>query len=189
MIRQFSLLLGSTILAGIPSLTAMAQEYSFSGAGAHGRGPAMLTPVESAGIHETRSGDECGLFHHKKATFTPYYAPLSPTPTFARWRTTHYAPHYVGYCPNRLFGPHLPRCGSNGSRCGFELGLDDHGSNGSGLGSYGPFTGAGRDDTTFWHMGGNGLVPYSVERHPHSGPPDIVDAIQSSRGRDGAGGF
>jgi hypothetical protein len=41
------------------------------------------------------------------------------------------------------------------------------------------------DDTVFWNMGGNGLVPYGTPRPPHSGSPDLVDAIQVSRQQGG----
>jgi hypothetical protein len=52
--------------------------------------------------------------------------------------------------------------------------------------NYGVFTSIVQDDTTFWNMGGNGLVPYGTPRPPRVGPPDIVDMIQVTR-RSGGG--
>ncbi len=47
--------------------------------------------------------------------------------------------------------------------------------------NYGAYTSILQDDTIFWNMGGNGLVPYGTPRPPHNGPPDLVDAIQVTR--------
>jgi hypothetical protein len=52
--------------------------------------------------------------------------------------------------------------------------------------NYGVFTSVLQDDTIFWNMGGNGLVPYGTPLPPRSGPPDIVDMIQVTR-RSGLG--
>jgi hypothetical protein len=46
-----------------------------------------------------------------------------------------------------------------------------------------------QDDTIFWNMGGNGLVPYGAPRPPHGGPPDLVDMIQVSRKTGGGSGL
>jgi hypothetical protein len=192
MLRQLSLLFGSTALAATLSLTAAAQEYSNGGAGGHGRGPAILTPVEDYGVHPP-GVTAPGVFHRKRSTYVPYYAPLSPTPTFARWRPTcyfplmpYYTPYYTGYCPHRLFSPEPPPYGFDGGwGWGPRPGCDANGSGGSKLGSYGPYTSVLRDDTIFWNMGGNGLVPYGAPRPPHVGPPDLVDMIQGSRQNGG----
>jgi hypothetical protein len=50
---------------------------------------------------------------------------------------------------------------------------------------YGAYTSVLQDDTIFWNMGGNGLVPYGTPRPPHNGPPDLVDAIQTTRAQGG----
>jgi hypothetical protein len=50
---------------------------------------------------------------------------------------------------------------------------------------YGVYTSILQDDTTFWNMGGNGLVPYGTPRLPHNGPPDLVDAIQTTCAQGG----
>jgi hypothetical protein len=46
---------------------------------------------------------------------------------------------------------------------------------------YGVYTSVLQDDTLFWNMGGNGLLPYGTPRPPPNGPPDLVDMIQMSR--------
>jgi hypothetical protein len=195
--RLLSLLVGSTALAAVLPLTAAAQEYSNGGSGASGRGPAILTPVEAFGVHppgpDPADVNRC-FFRSWRSTFLPYYAPLSPTATSVRWKPScyfplmpYYTPYYPGYCPHRL-------CNRKPLPYGFDGGwgpgpVPGHGPDGPGglPPAYGPYTSILRDDTIFWNMGGNGLVPYGTPRPPHGGPPDLVDAIQASRknGRNG----
>jgi hypothetical protein len=169
MLRRLALLLGSTALAASPSLTATAQEYS-SGC-EHKPCPVILTPVEAYGVHPP--GDDCCCKH---GTIVPYYAPLSPTPTCARWRVTHLTPYYCGYCAHKFHGPKPPPYGSDG---GWGPGPGPDGPSTPPF-NYGVFTSVLQDDTVFWKMGGNGLVPYGTPP-PRGGPPDIVDMIQLSR--------
>ncbi len=193
MMRQLSLLLGSTVLAATLSLAASAQEcsnggigpqyssdgtgpqYSSGCCGRHARGPAVLTPVEAYGV--SPGGGCC-----PHGTITPYYAPLSPTPTCKRWHTTCYTPYYIGYCPHRLFGPKPPPYGSDG----WGPGPGPNCSENAKFDNYGPYTSVLQDDTIYWRMGGNGLVPYGAPRPPHSGPPDLVDMILQNRAGGGA---
>jgi hypothetical protein len=174
--RHLALFLGSTALAAALSLTAMAQEYSNGGCGRRNRGPAILTPVEVYGV--SPGGGCC-----PHGTITPYYAPLSPTPTCKRWRTTCYTPYYIGYCPHRLCGHKPPPYGADGWGAGPGPNLSENAR----FDNYGPYTSVLKDDTIFWRMGGNGLVPYGAPRPPHGGPPDLVDQIQQSRGNGGPG--
>jgi hypothetical protein len=51
--------------------------------------------------------------------------------------------------------------------------------------NYGAYTTILRDDTTFWNMGGNGLVPYGAPHPPRIWAPDLVDMIRSSRAQGG----
>jgi hypothetical protein len=185
MIRQLSLLVGSTALAATLSVTAMAQEYSDGGKGRSGRGPAILTPVESYGVHPPGYTGPTGLLHHKNATFVPYYAPLSPTPTFTRYRTTAYTNYYTGYCRHGKSGSKPTPYGADGWGCGPLPAADGPSPEAS---RYGPFTSVLRDDTYYWRMGGNGHVPYGTPRPPHGGPPDLVDMIQASRNQGGSFG-
>jgi hypothetical protein len=185
MIRQLSLLVGSAALAATLSLTATAQEYSNGGTGPKGRGPAILTPVESFGVHPPGDTGPTGHFHHNKQTFTPYYAPLSPTPTFTRFRTTHYTNYYIGYCRHGKNGAKPTIYGSDGWGKGPMPTGDGPGPEAS---RYGPYTSVLRDDTVFWRMGGNGLVPYGTPRPPHGGPPDLIDMIQTTRKQGGPSG-
>jgi hypothetical protein len=189
--RQLSLLFGSTALAAMLSLTAAAQEcssgasaseygpeYSDGGHGAHKRGPAILTPVEAYGVQPP------GVNCCKHGAIVPYYAPLAPTPTCYRYRTTCYTPYYCGYCGHHLFGrkpPHYGCDGGWGPGPGPGQGLD---APGSAPLTYGVHSSVLQDDTSFWNMGGNGLVPYGAPHPPRGGPPDLVDMIQTSR-RDG----
>jgi hypothetical protein len=169
MLRPLTLLLGSAALAATLTLTATAQEYSDGGHGHHARGPAVLTPVELYGVHPPGPG--CC----RHGAITPYYAPVAPTPTCRRWHTTCYTPYYCGYCPHRLFGPKPPPYG-------WEGGCVPGATDGPGGNTYGPYTAVLKDDTTYWNMGGNGLVPYGTPRPPHGEPPDLIDMIQASRG-------
>lgn len=196
--RQLSLLLVSTALAATLSLPAAAQEYS-NGTGAlnaRGRGPAILTPVEAFGVHppgpDMADSRRC-IFCWWKRTYIPYYAPLSPTSTSVRWKPwcyfplmPYYTPYYITYCPHRLCKPKPLPYGFDG---GWGKGpAPDHPmpTNPSETPlRYGAYTSVIADDTTFWNMGGNGLVPYGTPRPAHSGPPDLVDAIQVSRRQGG----
>lgn len=188
--QQLSLFFGSTALAAMLSLTAAAQECAHDGAGATvygpeysdgghgkcGRCPATNTPVEAYGVHPP------GVNCCKHGAIVPYYAPLAPTPTCYRWRITHYTPYYCGYCAHRRHGPKPPPYGADGWGQGPMPGQGPDGAQPN----YGVFTSVVQDDTIFWNMGGNGLVPYGTPRPPHSGPPDIVDMIQVTR-RGGPG--
>lgn len=202
MLRQLALLFGATALAAMLSLTAAAQEcsnegvpanvygpeYSNGGACAKGRGPAILTPVEAFGVHppgpDPADANRC-FFHRWRDTFIPYYAPLSPTSTSVRWKPwcyftlmPYYTPYYCGYCPHRLCKPEPPPYGFDG---GWGEGpMPGHDVSGPSP-DYGVYTSIVRDDTIFWNMGGNGLVPYGTPRPPHIGPPDLVDMIQVAR--------
>jgi hypothetical protein len=173
--QPLSLFLGSTALTAVLSLTAAAQEYSDGGCCAHDHCPAITSPVEAYGTHPP--DDNCC----RKGAITPYYAPLAPTPTCYRFRTTHYTPYYCGYCPHRLFGPKPPPYGCDG---GWGPGPGPDNVGGPPF-NYGPYTSVLRDDTTYWNMGGNGLVPYGTAPPPHAGPPDLVDQIQATRGNGG----
>jgi hypothetical protein len=183
MVRQLSLLLGSTALAAMLSLAARADGPITDGIGAHSRGLAVLPPVESPDTPGLGVKSAHGGLHHWNETFTPYYSsPL--TPISNRWRVSVYAPYYRGYCLHHHFGPKPPPYGSDG----WGPGPGPNGSDGSKLNSYGIYTSVLKDDTIFWRMGGNGLVPYGTPRPPHSGPPDIVDMIQDGREQGGSCG-
>jgi hypothetical protein len=167
-------------------LTAAAQEYSNGGKGQQGRGPAILSPVDAFGLNAPLQGAADGYpCCRPNELYTPYYAPLSPTPTFSRWRITRLTPYYPGYKFGKLFKATPPYC-FDGGGCvpvpptGVELPEP-----GSPVYTFGVYTGAGTNETAFWHMGGNGLVPYGAPPPPRSGPPDIVDMIQTSRGHGG----
>jgi hypothetical protein len=198
MIRQLSLILGSTALVAMLSLPAAAQEYS-TGNGylnARGRGPATQTPVEAFGVHPPGSdaaySRRC-VFCWWRKTCIPYYAPLSPTATSVRWEPwcyfplmPYFTPYYIGYLPHRLCQPKPAPYGSDG---GWGDGpMPDHPmplNPGETPLRYGPYSSVVQDDTIFWNMGGNGLVPYGTPRPPHIGSPDLVDAIQTNRAQGG----
>src|SRR5579871_2609750 len=187
---QLFLVMASTALAAALARPAAAQEYSDGSPGHKGRGPAVLTPVETYGVHPpgwTAPG-RCG---RQRQTYVPYYAPLSPTPTFVRYSPwcyfpilPYYTPYYCGYCPKRLHTPMPPPYGSDGWGNGPMPGPAPDISAGPVL-KYGVYTTVLQDDTLFWNMGGNGLVPYGTPRPPHNGPPDLVDMIQGTRGGGG----
>jgi hypothetical protein len=197
MTRLLSLLLGSTALAAMLCQTAAAQEYS-NGTGAinlRGRGPATLTPVEAFGVHppgpDPAYNRKC-IFRHWRYTFIPYYAPLSPTASSVRWKPwcyfpllPWYTPYYCGYCPKRLHNPPPPPYGWNGWGKGPMPDPNTPIPAGTPL-NFGTYTSVLQDDTIFWNMGGNGLVPYGTPRPPHNGPPDLVDSIQATRQSGGA---
>jgi hypothetical protein len=192
--QQLFRLLGSTVLAAMLALTAAAQEYSNGGTCQKGRGPATLTPVEAFGVHppgpDPADCNRC-FFCWWKKIFKPYYAPVAPVATSVRWKPwcyfpllPYYTPYYCGYCPHRLCRPEPPPYGYDGWGRGP---MPCEGPDGLGQGKYGPYTSVIQDDTIFWNMGGNGLVPYGTPRPPHYGLPDLVDAIQATRPQgDGA---
>ncbi|HTU92184.1 MAG TPA: hypothetical protein VMF69_19030 [Gemmataceae bacterium] len=196
MLRQLSLVLSATALAATLSQPATAQEYSNGGLCASGRKAAILTPVEAFGVHPP--GPDPADLHRRifcwwKKIFTPYYAPLSPTSTSVRWKPwcyfplmPYYTPYYIGYCPKRLHNPKPLPYGFDG---GWGPGpAPDHPfppNPGDAPLNYAGYTSVIQDDTVFWNMGGNGLVPYGTPRPPHEGPPDLVDAIQVSRQQGG----
>jgi len=208
--RQLSLLVGSTVLTALLSLTAAAQEcandgapanvygpeYSNGGPCACGRGPAILTPVEAFGVHppgpDPADLNRC-FFHRCAEMFIPYYAPLSPTSTSVRWKPwcyfplmPYYTPYYCGYCPHRCHTPEPPPYGFDGGwGPGPTPDPDAKGVTGAPL-NYGVYTSILKDDTVFWNMGGNGLVPYGTPRPPHGNHPDLVDMIRVSRQHGGA---
>jgi hypothetical protein len=209
MLRRLSLFLGSTALTATLSLTASAQEcsngvpanvygpeYSNGGACQKGRGPAVLTPVEAFGVHppgpDPADTNRCWILRKWRQVFHPYYAPVAPVSTSARWAPScyfplmpYYTPYYVGYCPHRLCTPKPPPYGYDGGWGPGPMPCD--GPMPAGPLNYGAYTSILLDDTTFWNMGGNGLVPYGTPRPPHNGPPDVVDAIQVTRAQGGGG--
>lgn len=185
MTLRFSYLLGSAALAAILSLPAAAQEYSNGGKGASGRGAATLTPVEAYGVHPP--GLAPADAKHWRP-YVPYYAPLSPVASSTRWAPwgyapllPYYTPYYSGYCPHRLFNRRPRPYGSNGWGAGPKPDSplpDDPGTTPL---RFGPYTSVVEDDTTYWNMGGNGLVPYEAGQSTPMRAPDLVDAIQASR--------
>ncbi len=202
MLRQLSFVVGSIVLAATLSPPAAAQNEYSNGTGAlnaRGRGPATQTPVEAFGVHppgpDPMYTGRC-LFPWWAKTYTPYYAPASPTATSVRWKPwcyfflmPYYTPYYLRYLPWRCFNPKSPPYGCDG---GWGPGpMPDHpfpaNPEQTPLG-YGPYTSTVQDDTVFWNMGGNGLVPYGTPRPPHGGPPDLVDAIQVTRQQKYGGG-
>lgn len=192
MTHRFSCLLGSAALAALMSLSTSAQEYSNGGVCASGRKAAILTPVEAFGVHPPGLDpfDAKRLYPPWRQRYIPYYAPLSPVASTARWRPwayypllPYYTPYYLGYCPHRLFNPPPRPYGSNGWGMGPKAELPLPEDPGTTPLDFGPYTSVVGDDTTFWNMGGNGLVPYGAAQAAPVGPPDLVDAIQASRPR------
>lgn len=184
--HRFTCLFGVAVMAAITmSLPAAAQEYSNGGKGAKGRGPATSTPVEAYGVHPP--GLAPADARHWKP-YVPYYAPLSPVASSTRWKPwsyhfllPYYTPYYQGYSPHRLFNPPPRPYGSNGWGAGPrpEAPLPEEPDT-TPLG-YAGYTSVIADDTTFWNMGGNGLVPYGAPQADSLRPPDLVDAIQAAR--------
>lgn len=162
-----------------------AQEYSNGGKGAADRGPAILTPAEAYGVHPP--GLAPADARHWKP-FRPYYAPVSPVASSTRWRPwgyfpllPYYTPYYQGYCPHRLFNPRPRPYGSDGWGKGPPPDAPIPEEAGTTPLGFGPYTSVVEDDTTFWNMGGNGLVPYGAADPVDTRPPDLIDAIQASR--------
>lgn len=187
MTHHISCLFGTTALAAILSLPAAAQEYSNGGKGAAGRGPATMTPVEAYGVHPP--GLAPADARHWKP-YVPYYAPLSPVASSTRWRPwanyfllPYYTPYYIGYSPNRHWNPPPRPYGSNpwGRGPMPEMPLPEE--PGTTPLNYAAYTSVIDDDTIYWNMGGNGLVPYGEPPPATARPADLVDAIQASRPR------
>ncbi len=192
MSRRFSGLLGLAVLTAVKSLPAAAQEYSNGGKGEAGRGPAILTPVEAFGVHSPGidPADSQRSVCRWRQRYIPYYAPLSPVASTARWKPwsyhplyPYYTPYYPGYSPHRRSNPPPRRYGSDGWGRGPQPDspLPDEPEK-TPL-NYDGYTSVVEDDTTYWNMGGNGLVPYGATDSPAAGPPDLIDAIQGSRPR------
>lgn len=192
MTLSFSRLFASTVLAVILSLPAAAQEYSNGGKGAAGRGPAILTSVEAYGVHPpgVDPADAERWRFRLRQRYIPYYAPLSPVASTARWSPwaykpfmPYYTPYYAGYCPHRLFNPPPRPYGADGwgRGPGPEMPVPDQ--PGTTPLQFGRYTSVIEDDTTYWNMGGNGLVPYGAPQPVGARPPDLIDAIQASRPR------
>lgn len=182
-------LFASAALAAMMSLPAVAQEYSNGGQGDSSRGPAILTPVEAFGVHPP--GLAPADAKHWRP-YIPYYAPLSPVASSTRWKPwanyfllPYYTPYYRGYSPNRHWNPPPRPYGSNGWGWGPmpEEPLPE--KPGKTPLHYGGYTSVVDDETTYWNMGGNGLVPYGDPESFRAGPPDLVDEIQASRPRCG----
>jgi hypothetical protein len=177
-------------LAAMMSLPAAAQEYSNGGHGIAGRGPAILTPVEAYGVHPPGLDPADARSHNKarRQIYYPYYAPVSPVASSARWKPwcyypllPWYTPYYCGYCPHRLFNPPPRPYGCDGWGKGPmpEEPLPE--TPGKTPLRYGAYTSVVEDDTTYWNMGGNGLVPYGEQEPFRGGEPDLIDDIQASR--------
>ncbi|HEV3004067.1 MAG TPA: hypothetical protein VGX78_06370 [Pirellulales bacterium] len=192
MTRRFACLFGSAVLAAVMAPPAPAQEYSNGGTGAAGRKAAILTPVEAFGVHPPGidPADAQRRCARLRQRYVPYYAPLSPVASTARWRPwgyypllPFYTPYYAGYSPHRLFNPPPRPYGWNGWGAGPapELALPEEPDT-TPL-DFGPYTSVVEDDTTYWNMGGNGLVPYGAAEGAATRPFDLVDEIQASRPR------
>lgn len=192
MIHRFPSILRTAALAAFMSVSATAQEYSNGGNGAAGRGPVILTPVEAYGVHPPGldPAEAQSWCRSSRQRYIPYYAPLSPVATSARWRPwayhplfPYYTPYYVGYCPHRLCNPPPRRYGSDGWGRGPGPNSPLPEEPGTTPLGYDGYTSVVADDTTYWNMGGNGLVPYGAPRPAETRAPDLVDAIQASRPR------
>lgn len=156
MLKRLASLGGTAALAAVLSVSAAA-------AGEHDvRGCAIMSPLDSPDVDSNR------FLCHRYGYFVPYYgSPLTPIST--RWRPIVYVPYYCGYCR-----PHVryayPPYGDGGA------GLPAPGCNiGSlpGVGTYGPYTRAPRDEATLLHLGGN--APYPP---PVPGGNDILDGMR-----------
>jgi hypothetical protein len=175
-----------------PNANVYGPEYS-NGGPCRARKEAIIPPVEAYGVHppglDPADANRCWILHKWRHLWIPYYAPLSPTSTSARWKPScyfplmpYYTPYYFGYCPHRLCKPEPPPYGSDGWGQGpMPTGKPIHPPLG-----YGVYTSVLKDDTVFWNMGGNGLVPYGAPRPPSRNYPDLVDMIRGSRAQGGA---
>jgi hypothetical protein len=187
MTHRFSRLFGAAALAATVSLPAAAQEYSNGGTGDAGRGPAILTPVEAFGVHPPGLAP-VDAKHWRP--YIPYYAPLSPVASSTRWRPwanyfllPYYTPYYPGYSPRRHWNPPPRPYGSNGWGAGPRPEMPLPEEPGTTPLEFGPYTSVVADDTVYWNMGGNGLVPYGSAPPVEARAPDLIDAIQGSRPR------
>lgn len=185
MTYRYSCLLGSAALTAMLSLPATAQEYSNGGICASGRGPATMTPYEAFGVHPPGLAPDDA--RHWKP-YVPYYAPLSPVASSTRWRPwsyhfllPYYTPYYMGYSPNRHRNPPPRPYGSNGWGDGPRPEMPVPEEPGTTPLNYAAYTSVIDDDTTYWNMGGNGLVPYGAPQPATVRAPDLIDAIQASR--------
>jgi hypothetical protein len=93
----------------------------------------------------------------------------------------YYTPYYCGYCPHRLSDPEPPPYGADGGWGEGPVPGHADGAADDAQRRYGTYTAVLRDDSNYWNMGGNGLVPYGTPRPARTGPPDLVDMIQVSR--------
>ena len=144
-------------------------------------GPAILTPVEAFGVHPpwTRSAGRqplllSSLVSHLSFRITLRY--LRQRLRFARQPTCYfplmpyYTPYYIGYCPHRLRNPKpLPYGFDGGWGPGPMPGPRWQGCCCLSASTMAPTRPILKDDTIFWNMGGNGLVPYGAPRPPHAG--------------------
>lgn len=175
--RRLSYFFVLAALTAALSRPLTAQEYSNGGKGAAGRGPAIQTPVEAFGVHPPGLAPDDA--RHWKP-FRPYYAPLSPVASSTRWRPwayypllPFYTPYYRGYCPHRLFNPRPRPYGSNGWGAGPRPDAPLPEEPGTTPLGFGPYTSVVGDDTTFWNMGGNGLVPYGAPQAAETRPRPV----------------
>ena len=154
MIRQLSLLVSSTALAGMISLALPGNVQAVSlKSGSRTRAPAITSPVDHPDVPGPGAvGPKPGpwLGPHAWGTFYPYYSPVIPVSK--RWRYHKYTPYYPGYC--RPWGKHPPMYGSED-----WLGLGPDAIVGPGAITFGPYTGAPQNETVLLHLGGTGLTP------------------------------
>ena len=190
MTHRYLRVFGPIILVALVSLPTTAQEYYTGGTCASGRKAATLTPVEAFGVHPPGidPADADRACDRLRQPYRPYYAPLSPVASTARWKPwsyhplyPYYTPYYLGYCPHRLFNPPPRRYGSDGWGRGPRPELPVPEEPGTTPLNFGPYSSVIEDDTTYWNMGGNGLVPYGAPPGAEVRPPDLIDAIQASR--------
>lgn len=189
MTTRFLRLFTAVALAMALSLSAAGQEYSNGGKRAKGRGPATSTPVEAFGVHPP--GLAPADARHWKP-YIPYYAPLSPVASSTRWKPwsyhfllPYYTPYYQGYSPHRPFNPPPRPYGSNGWGNGPRPEMPIPEEPGTTPLHYAGYTSVIDDDTVYWNMGGNGLVPYGEPPPVTPGSADLVDAIQADRAHRG----
>lgn len=174
MVGPRALILQSLALALPLFLAYPANAQVTDGLGMKNRGCAICSPLDSP---------DCPGWMPKcwKVPYWPYYSPL--VPISSRWKTCRLTPYYCGYLPPK----HAPDsyavggCDGTGVPLGAVIPGDPRFS------SYGVFMGAVQNDTLFWRMGGNGLVPYCAPPPPRIGPPDIIDMIEARRGGCGPG--
>src|SRR5579884_2298875 len=128
MTRRLSLLVGSLVLAARLAAPAAATAQTSDALASHGRGIAILPPVESP--------DAPGRCYQGR--FLPWYSPV--TPISVRWCPVVYIPYYRGFCPDRRINP---RCGvpyGDAPTPGLTGPVDPAAA------AYGGYTGAPRDE-------------------------------------------